>query len=195
MPLRLLVFIICLYTSSAQCQSEMQRLAAVFSGRWTIKDKSEPSPQEPVGNTRSGEELWHTLGGGTPFIEEYHSKSPDGKEEYDTAVFWWDATARRYTGLFCADFVDHGCSAFNIVWQASGRHGLGADVSRSVKAEKQDQILMSGEYLQNGKKYIWKESFVFTTPTTFTQTLFLGEGGRPLRRAAIISATRIGNTH
>jgi hypothetical protein len=190
MPFRLLI-VFCLCTSSAFSQSEMQKLAAVFSGRWTISDKSEPSPQYPNGLTRSGEELWYTLAGGTPLIEEYHSKSPAGTDEHDTAAFWWDATAHKYVGLFCADFVDQGCALFDIVWQTSGHLRVGKDNGPFSEAQKQDQIIMSGEYLQNGRKYAWREIFVFATTTTFTQTLFLGEEGHELKRAAVISANRI----
>jgi hypothetical protein len=191
MPLRLIA-VMCLFANSAFPTSEMQKLAAVFSGRWMINDKSEPSPQYPNGLTRSGEEVWHTLAGGIPLVEEYHSRSNDGKDEYDTAAFWWDASGRKYVGLFCADFVDQGCAGFDIVLQTTDRQVTGG-YRPSTPVEKFDQIVMSGEYLQAGKKYAWKETFVFSTPTTFTQTLFVGEAGRELKRAAVISATRIGD--
>ena len=192
MPFHLLI-VIWLSTSSAFAFAEMQKLAEVFSGRWMINDKSEPSPQYPNGLTRSGEEVWHTLAGGIPLVEEYRSKSPDGKDEYDTAVFWWDATDHRYRGLFCADFVDQGCAAFDIVWQTIGHKKVGDDTRPPSNTEEQDQIIMSGEYLQAGRRYAWKETFVFSTPTTFTQVLFVGEANHELKRLAVISATRIGD--
>lgn len=190
MPFRLLI-VICLCTTIAFPVSETQKLATVFSGRWTITDKSEPSPQYPDGLVRTGEEVWHTLAGGIPLVEEYHSKSPVGKDEYDTAAIWWDATHQKYIGLFCADFVDQGCVSFDVVWPTIG-HQV-SEENRSTGTVERDQIIMSGEYLQSGQKYAWKEIFVFSTPTTFTQSLFIGEVGHELKRSAVISATRIGD--
>jgi len=48
--------------------------------------------------------------GGAPLIEGYHSNWPDGVDEYNMAVLWWDATAEKGVGLFCASFVDQGCA-------------------------------------------------------------------------------------
>lgn len=93
----------------------MQKIADLLSGRWTIVDKSEPTTRHPNGVTRSGEERWYTLGGGIPLI----STTPDGTEAFGTAAFQWDATARKYKGLFCARFVEDGCAPFDIVWPAA----------------------------------------------------------------------------
>jgi hypothetical protein len=155
----------------------MQKLASRFSGHWTIVDQSEPSPAHPKGITAKGEENWHTLAGSVPLIEEYHSKSPEGKDEYDTAAFWWDATSQKYRGLFCGEgLVDEGCSPFEIEWLADN-HG--------------DRITMSGEYSMDGKRFVWRELFEFPVSTKFTQTLFVAEKGHDLKKVSTISATRI----
>jgi hypothetical protein len=192
MPFRLLLAIcLCAPSTFPASESEMQKLASVFSGRWRISDKSDPSPQHPSGLVRNGEEVWHTLAGGIPLIEEYHSKSLDGEDEYDTAAIWWNATDHKYVGVFCADFVDQGCAPFDVVWQTIDPQVSGGN-RPSGTPEKQNQIIMSGEYLQSGTKYAWKETFVFSTPTVFTQTLFVGESGHELKRVAVISATKSG---
>ncbi len=171
----------------------MQKLVSAFAGRWKIVDKSAPGLEHPAGITRTGEELWHTMGGGIPLIEEYRAKTADGTEEYDTAVFWWDAKVGRYAGLFCASFVDEGCTRFDLAWHMGKQQSLGKSHPRPQETEEPDQIVMSGEYLQSGKRYAWRETFVFLTPTAFAQTLFLGEPGRELKREAVISATKIGD--
>ena len=187
------ILIVCLSASRAFAQSEMQKLAAVFAGRWTVIDKSEPDTRHPSGLIRKGEERWHTLPGGIPLVEEYHSKSSDGREEFDSAAIWWDATAHRYVGLFCAGFVDQGCTPFNVVWRTSRQSAKQGHPS-SHQRRMQEEIIMSGEYQENGKKQMWREDFSFTSPKTFTQTLFLGERGQELKRAAVIVATRSGDT-
>jgi len=51
-------------------------------------------------------------------------------------------------------------------------------------------IIMSGEYLQNGKTYSWRETFDFKSETTFTQQLFVAERGRDLKLVVTMTATR-----
>ena len=185
-----LIIAVGMYASSAFCQSEMQMLAAAFSGRWTITDKSEPSTTYPNGLTRMGEEDWHTLAGGIPLIEEYRSKAPDGAEEFDTAAFWWDQSAHKYAGLFCARTVDEGCAPFAIVWGKSTHKAKGAQ-NATVSGIPQGEVVMSGEYRQNGKRQVWREVFVFSTADNFVQTLFMGDDANNLQRVAIISAARV----
>jgi hypothetical protein len=177
-----LLIVACIFASHALCQAEMERFATVFTGRWVITDRAEPSAPFPKGFVRNGEELWHTLAGGIPLVEEYHSKGSDGKDIYDTAIVWWDRTDKKYSGLFCGQIVDQGCSPFEIAWQPGGGSSATAG-----------QVVMTGEYRQHGKRYTWREVFVFATKTKFEQTLFIGESGHEQKPVSVISASRIGD--
>ena len=169
-----------LFASAAFGQSEMQKLGTLFSGQWNIIDKSEPTATQVPEDARHGQERWYTLGGGSPLIEEYHSKAPDGTDEL-TAAFWWNSAKQKYAGLFCAAFVDEGCAPFDVEWHVPRQEG-----DRSTLT----QVVLSGEYGQGGKKYSWREVFEFSTPDNFTQTLYLAEGSNELKREAVITATR-----
>ena len=164
--------------STAVAQTPLHRLTSVFSGRWTISGRSEPSPGNPNGVVTTGEEVWHALAGGTPLVEEFHSKTSAGVDGYDTAAFWWDSTSREYRGLFCGDFVDQGCSQFDIEFP----------VDEGQK--KSNLITMKGEYLQNGKTYLWRETFEFQSDARFTQRLFVAERGSDLKLVATMTAVR-----
>jgi hypothetical protein len=159
----------------AGAQSPMERISSAFAGRWTIVDSSERSSHGAKQPPRNGEEYWHTLVGGAPLIEEYRSQAVDGTWEYDTAAIWWDAAAHRYRGIYCADFLDHGCDNFDI----------------QLQAKTNGPVVMSGSYTQKTKSHRWREVFEFPTPTNFTQRLYVGEEGSKLKLVATIQATRI----
>jgi hypothetical protein len=156
-------------------QAPMEKIASVFAGHWSIVDASVPTPGQPKKPLRYGQEHWHTLAGGAPLIEEYRSQGTDGTWEYDTAAIWWDAAEQKYRGLFCADFLDRGCDAFDVDWRGETSH----------------LIVMSGSYTQKGKRYRWRENFVFSTAASFTQSLYIAEEGSELRLVATIVATRV----
>ena len=108
-----------------------------------------------------------------PLIEEYHSKTSAGKDAYDYAAVWWDAKAKQYQGIWCADFNSEGCTPFTV------RKGEGA------------KIEMTGEFWNGGKKFVWREVFHLTTPTSFAQILEQASAGAQLRVAVTIHATKL----
>lgn len=168
-----------LVCASGAAQTPMERLSSVFSGHWTISVKEKPGPGQSNAVTTSGEEDWHTLAGGIPLVEEYRSKSSNRGEDYDTATFWWDAATQKYRGTFCADFVDEGCAPFDIEWKPTGH-----------KQGTIDLITMSGAYLQNGKKFVWRETFDFKSRDKFIQSLYEASQGLDLKLVSTITATR-----
>ena len=127
----------------------MRRIVTQFAGTWEITD------QGSDGQIIRGTESWRANASGIPLIEEYHAKSATGEDLFDTAMIWWDASANRYHGRWCADFVDTGCSSFSVSWSG-------------------ERVEMAGAYTQGGKPITWHELFVFDTPTSFTQTLRIG---------------------
>lgn len=147
--------------------TEMKKLAGALAGQWLIVEKDEPTSRQ--GETARGEEEWQVLPGGMPLMEKFHAKFATG-DQYDSALVWWDAKTAKFRGIWCAAFNQQGCTAFDVNWQG-------------------DAIVMTGEYLQDGKPMFWSETF---TPGTdaFTQTLDMGESLGKLKRVATIHATR-----
>ncbi|WP_109489290.1 hypothetical protein [Occallatibacter savannae] len=170
--------VILLILPVACAQTPMQRIASLFSDRWTIVDRSVSSDGHSKEPSRKGEERWYTLGAGAPLIEEYRSQSLDGTWEYDTAAILWDATLRKYRGVFCADFLDHGCDPFEVDWPERIGH----------------LIVMSGSYTQKGKVHRWREEFDFSSHTQFTQSLYIAEAESDLKLVASILAIRVPGT-
>jgi len=93
-------------------------------------------------------------------------------ESYDSAAIWWDEKARKYSGIWCADINDEGCSGFDAKWDGN-------------------QLVLDGVWEQSGKRRAWHEVFVFATPTSCIQTLDVGEPGGELKRAGTLRATKV----
>jgi len=143
----------------------MHRIVNQFAGTWSITD------QGPDGQIVRGEETWRANASGVPLIEEYHAKSATGEDLFDVAMIWWDAVGKKYHGRWCADFVDEGCTSFGVSWSDT-------------------LVEMSGAYTQAGKPLTWTERFVFDGPSSFTQTLSVGERGGRKKLVSTILATR-----
>jgi len=146
---------------------DLENLVNGLVGSWSITE------DDGTGNIAKGEEIWRHEPGGMPLIEEYHSKTSAGKDAYDYAAVWWDAKAQHYLGIWCADFNSEGCTPFTV------RKGEGA------------KIEMTGEFWNGGKKFVWREVFHLTTPTSFTQILEQAPAGAELRVSVTIHATKV----
>lgn len=156
---------------SGASTSEMQKLADIVSGTWSGTLRVEPTPRLPSGGTGEVAEVWRAAPGGMPLIEENHMKTSAG-DSYDYAAVWWNGNAQKYQGIWCADINDEGCNGFEARLEGN-------------------QVVMTGEWEQNGKRRAWREVFAPTSSTSVTQTLEIGEPGEELKRISAIDATRI----
>jgi hypothetical protein len=55
--------------------------------------------------------MWRTGAGGLPLVEEFRVTTSKGKELVDYAAIWWDDQAKKYRGIWCADFHRPGVHA------------------------------------------------------------------------------------
>jgi hypothetical protein len=149
---------------------EMQTLTAAFAGEWAITE-THPAGEGASQDAATGKEVWHALAGGVPLIEEYELNAAGGTLR-DTAVIWWDGKAHAFKGLFCGTFNDNGCSDISVKW----RDGI---------------AVMEGDVEEKGNAYHWFEQFSFSSPDAFTQTLYIGDQGKPPELIATIEARRI----
>jgi hypothetical protein len=145
---------------------EMQKLVDTLSGRWAI------SQENPDGTTARGEEAWYAAPGRTPLVEEYRVKDSHGRDIADYASIWWDAASKHYSGVWCADFTDEGCTPFTVDW-----HGTTIEVR--------------GAYSVHGKHFQWRELFEITSHDSFTQTLYIGADGEELRLRGTVHGRRL----
>jgi ketosteroid isomerase-like protein len=106
-----------------------------------------------------------------PLVEENHIKTTGG-ESYDYAAVWWSGKAQKYQGIWCADINDEGCNGFEAKLEGN-------------------QVVMTGEWEQNGKRRAWREAFAPTSSTSVTQSLEIGEPGGELKRVSAINATKV----
>jgi len=150
----------------AQQDSSMQKLVDALSGRWSITQSNAD------GTTAQGEEVWRAGAGGMPLVEEYRVTNSKGKELADYAAIWWDSKAKKYQGIWCADFTDEGCTPFDVNWSGN-------------------KIEMRGQYFVHGKGFAWKEVFELTGHDTFTQTLDIGPVGGELKLHGTVHGIRL----
>jgi hypothetical protein len=52
-------------------------------------------------------------------------------------------------------------------------------------------VVIHAQFERAGKKLVWQAVFSDITPTSFTQTGFIGEPGGPLNRVVTIQATKM----
>jgi hypothetical protein len=147
--------------------AQMQKLVNALSGRWSI------NKTDANGTTAHGEEVWRTGAGGLPLVEEFRVTTSKGKELADYAAIWWDDQAKKYRGIWCADFTDQACTPFDVVWSGTN-------------------IEMRGEYHVKGQHFVWRELFELTEHDSFTQTLELAPADGELKKVSTVHGTKIG---
>lgn len=159
--------------SSPQPSPEMRRLVTALSGTWSLTLKIEPTKSSPKGGAGKGEETWVPGPGGLSIVENYHSTGDEG-EISGFAVIWWETNAGKFQVTWCDNGSPNGCAVI--------KHGAKWEGS---------QLVAMDEWQEHGKKTTFKEIFSDITPTSFKQTLYLGEAESELKKFMTITATRI----
>lgn len=137
------------------------RVVKALEGEWAITwTRFDASHQRQV--IGHGEEVWKLGPGGIPFIEENRS-TVNGEPENDYAAVWWDDKAKKMHGLWCHPTInDEGCSSFD------------------TRLEGND-VVMTGEWEQKGKRLAWREVCRRVSPTEMTSTLLRRLSGRRIK--------------
>lgn len=89
-------------------------------------------------------------------------------------MLWWDPAAQGYHTIWCDSTNPGGCIDFKnvAVWDGSN-------------------LVLQENYVLHGKSYTFKEVFGEITSDAFTQTLYGGEAGSPLKVDQVIHARRL----
>lgn len=152
--------------------AQITRLLQSMEGTWLIKDELAPDKNFPKGKTGIGTIVWRRGPGGFSVIEEFRSQQGD-EEVTGLGEFWWVDTANGYHTIWCDSTNPGGCIDFknSARWEGS-------------------KLVLEEDYEINQKKFTFREEFSDFTATTFTQTLYGGPVGGPLKVDEIIHATR-----
>jgi hypothetical protein len=113
------------------------------------------------GGKGKGAESWRPGPGNRSVVEEYHSVDDHGKAFTGLAIGWWDDQANGFRITWCDN--QEGCRLLSASWES------GAWVARDTSFE---------------------EVFSDITPTSFTQTLYVGTPG-DTKRLMTIKAKRL----
>jgi Protein of unknown function (DUF1579) len=152
---------------------QLERLLRALEGTWTISEELAPDASSPTGKTGIGTEVWRKGPGGFSVIEEYRSKQ--GEDEVSgLGALWWDEPAQGFHTIWCDSTNPGGCIDFKnpARWEGSN-------------------LVLQEDYESNGKKYTFREVFGDITADGFTQTLYGGPVGGPLKIDQTIRAKRV----
>jgi len=151
---------------------EMQRLANMLAGRWSVGQAFEPRGG-PKGVVGQGTEVWRPGPGARSLIEELQTRVGD-REFSGLGVIWWDTQAQGYRVIWCGSANPRGCVVMSKLAHWEG-----------------DQFVVGDEFERDGRKVVYREVFSDFTPDSFTQTIYEGESGGELKRTLTIHAAKV----
>jgi len=156
----------------AKPHPQIARLLQAVEGTWSIREELAPDASSPNGTTGAGTIVWRPGPGGYSVVEEYRSKQ--GEEDISgLGELWWDDAAGGYHTIWCDSTNRGGCIDFK-------------NQARWVG----EKLVLQEDYEVNGKKFTFREEFGDIGPDHFTQTLYGGHPGGPLKVDQTIHATR-----
>ena len=160
-------------TSQPKPNAQIVRVLEVLEGKWSIKDELAPDKNSPNGKTGTGTIIWRPGPGRYSVIEEFRSQQGD-EEVTGLGEFWWDDAVNGYHTIWCDSTNPGGCIDFKnpAHWEGS-------------------KLVLQEDYEIKGKQFTFREEFTDFRPSGFTQTLYGGEVGGPLKVDEVIHATRM----
>jgi quercetin dioxygenase-like cupin family protein len=130
------------FTYTSVPPPEMQRLAKMLVGTWTVDEDFAPGGTMPNGGKGSGRSVIESGPGGLSVIEDFVSSSP---VYHLHSLIWWEKAGKVFRTVGCDDSSEEGCSVENgrgrwegneVVWQLTTSRE-GKDVpAKIVWAEK-----------------------------------------------------------
>ena len=151
----------------------IERLLKAFEGTWSITDELTADAKSPQGRDCKGTIIWRPGPGGFSVIEDFRSMQGD-EDVSGLGVLWWDPSAQGYHTIWCDSTNPGGC----------------IDFKNTARWEGQTLVLQE-DYDLHGKRYTFKEVFGAITSDAFTQTLYGGEAGGPLKVDEVIRAKKV----
>ncbi len=151
---------------------QMTKLIKMMAGSWTVTEKSNPSPMMPKGGSGKGTAIFTPGPGNLSLVEKYHSSGMMGGSFNGLGVFWWDAKAQAYKGLWCDTMTPGGC-----------------DGSGTTKWEGDNLVgMMEGE--MNGQKMVTKFTYSDWKPNSFVMKMESGPTTSQMQEMMTITYTK-----
>lgn len=157
-------------TSSPQ----MERLIDALAGEWSTEIIYEPREQLPQGGSGRSRDSYRVGPARSSLIQEYHADGTEGKS-WGTGVIWWDEQAQGFRFVWCDSFaIDAGCRVSSELGDWNG-----------------DAFITTDVHEVSGKTVFEKEVWSSFTPTSFSQTLYVGDSRDTLKLYMMIKAKRV----
>jgi hypothetical protein len=151
---------------------QMTRLIKMMTGSWTVAEKSNPSPMMPKGGAGKGTATFAPGPGNLSLVEKYHSSGMMGASFNGLGVFWWEAKAQAYKGLWCDTMTPGGCDGSGMTkWEGDNLVGV-----------------MDSE--MNGQKMVTKFVYSDWKPNSFVMKMESGPNASSLQEVMTITYTR-----
>jgi hypothetical protein len=141
------------FTYTSVPAPEMQRLAKMLVGTWTVDEDFAPGGTMPNGHRGSGRSVIEPGPGEASLIEDFISSSPAAHWH---SLIWWEKTGKVFRKVSCDDFSEEACTVEKgrgrwegneVVWQLTVSQD-GKDVPvKVVWAEKDNGSFAESRYV------------------------------------------------
>jgi len=140
---------------------EMQRLAKMLIGEWTVDEDFAPGGMMPNGGRGTGHSVIGPGPGGFSLIEDFVSNSPAVRQHN---IMWWDKSARRFKAIGCDD-LGEGCSGEDLGGQWEG-----------------NEVVWHFTFEKDGKTVPAKIIWVEKDSRSFAATMYVADASGTLKR-------------
>lgn len=157
--------------------AELQSLAKLFAGTWTLRVTFEPTPEIPKGLHGTGEETWRAVAGGLTLTDEESITAGPIKMAL-LGLFWTDHVTGQLRALDCNNQNPHTCDL------EDARGAL------TVHWDGHELVVEEPEAGPDGKPMTSRVVWSDITTSSFTETGYLGPPGGPFKKGMTLLGTR-----
>lgn len=150
---------------------EIERLAKALAGDWDTAETMERSEFFPNGGSRQGIAHVRLVAGGTTLLDEVRSNGSAGELDGMVAI-WWDQGASAYRFFVCFNDPRHPCKV------------------RGTARWEGDRFINDYEETVNGRKSLWRDTFLDITSTSHTLVAAVDSGDGNMKTLITTRSTR-----
>ena len=150
---------------------EMKKLISQLGGNFTSTMKSEPMFGMPA-STSTGPAKLYAGPGGLSLVETVNSVDEHGGKFSGHWLFWWDAKAKGYKGVWCDNGTPSGC-------MDSGTGNWDGD-----------KLVVTGDMDMMGKTFKTKSTYSNFTADGYTFVMEASEGSGPMQKMFTVEYKR-----
>jgi hypothetical protein len=156
---------------------DLQSLTHALEGDWALKVHFEPGPHSPNGLDGNGEETWRSTAGDLTLVDE-ESISAGPMQIIIMGLFWSDQKTHELHALDCSNQNSKVCGLQDAI------DGV------TVHWDGKELVVQENEAGPNGQPMISRIVWSNITPTSFTETGYLGPPGGPFKMGMTVTARK-----